>query len=122
MAAYLLDGRAVDLILVLVAIEGCGILAWRALTDRGPPAAIILPNLLAGASLLLALRIALTGASPGAISICLAGAFAAHGADLAGRWGKSSSASTASLEKGGGPGNNLGGDSFRARPRNPTRD
>ena len=91
-AEYLLDGRAVDLILALVAIEGCGILAWRAITGRGPPAAIILPNLLAGASLLFALRIALTGASPGAIAICLAAAFVAHGADLAGRLGKRSSA------------------------------
>lgn len=114
MAAYLLDGRAVDLILALVAIEGCGILAWRALTGSGPPAAILLPNLLAGASLLLALRFALTGASPGAIAICLAAAFAAHGADLAGRWGKSPSASTASLEKRRSPGNSLGGDSSQA--------
>jgi len=113
-AAYLLDGRAVDLILALVAVEGCGIIAWRALTGRGPPAAIILPNLLAGASLLFALRYALTGASPEAIAICLAAAFAAHGADLAGRWGKGSSASTASLEKGDGPGNRLGRDAFRS--------
>jgi hypothetical protein len=112
-AAYLLDGRAVDLIIALVAIEGCGILAWRAMTGRGPPAAIILPNLLAGASLLLALRVALTGASPGAIAICLAAAFAAHGADLAMRWGEGSCGPTAALEKGGSQGNRLDGDSFR---------
>jgi hypothetical protein len=112
-AAYLLDGRAVDFILALVAIEGCGILAWRALTGRGPPAAIILPNLLAGTSLLFALRLALTGATPGAIAVCLAAAFAAHGADLAGRWGSSSS-STAGMKKRGGPGSPLGRDSFRA--------
>jgi hypothetical protein len=114
MAAYLLDGRAVDLILALVAIEACGFMAWRAMTGRGPPAGIILPNLLAGASLLLALRIALTEASPGAISICLAAAFAAHGADLAQRWGKSSSASTASSEKRSSPGSRLDRDSFHA--------
>jgi hypothetical protein len=113
-AAYLLDGRAIDLILALVAIEGCGILAWRAVTGRGPPAAIILPNLLAGASLLLALRIALTGAAPEAISVCLAAAFVAHGADLAGRWRKSSSASIANPERGGRPRNRLGAGSFRA--------
>jgi hypothetical protein len=113
-AGYLLDGRAVDLALALVAIEGCGIMAWRALTGRGPPAAIILPNLLAGASLLFALRIALTGASPGAIAICLVAAFAAHGADLAGRWRRSPNASTAGLEKHCSPGNSLGGDSFHA--------
>jgi hypothetical protein len=113
-AEYLLDGRAVDLILALVAIEGGGILAWRAITGRGPRAAVILPNLLAGASLLLALRIALTGASPGALWICLAAAFAAHAADLAGRLGKSSNASTASLEKGGSTRGRPSGDSFRA--------
>jgi hypothetical protein len=111
-AAYLLDGRAVDVIIALVAIEGCGILAWRALTGGGPSAAIILPNLLAGASLLLALRIALTGASPGAIATCLAAAFAAHGADLVGRWGKSPNASSANLERDRSPGNSVRGDSF----------
>jgi hypothetical protein len=86
MAADLLDGRVIDAIIVLVAIEGCVLVAWRAHTGRGPSAATVVANLLAGASLLLALRVALTEASAAAISTCLAISFAAHGVDLAGRW------------------------------------
>lgn len=80
------SGRIVDLILVLVAVElvvfghikarrGSGI-AWRAL----------LPNLLAGAALLLALRAAITGATWPWIAAWLAAAGLAHVADLRVRW------------------------------------
>ena len=81
------SGRIVDLILVLVAVElvvfgyikarrGSGI-TWRAL----------LPNLLAGAALLLALRAAITGAAWPWIAAWLAAAGLAHVADLRVRWG-----------------------------------
>jgi len=86
MTALFLDGRAIDAIVALIAIEGCILVTWRARTGLGPPIAAVIANLLAGASLLLALRAALTGASLEAISACLIIAFAAHVADLAGRW------------------------------------
>jgi hypothetical protein len=91
MATYLLDGRAIDAIVALVAIEGCVLVAWRTLTGRGPAPAALVANLLAGASLLLALRAALSGASPMMISVCLMIALAAHGADIVGRWRSASS-------------------------------
>src|SRR5271165_6432226 len=90
MAAYLLDGWAVDAILALVAIEGFLLAAWRVRTGGGPPIATTIASLLAGACLLLALREALTGASPQAIAAWLAISFAAHAADLAGRWRRAS--------------------------------
>ena len=86
MAAYLLDGRAVDAILALIAIEGFLLTAWRLRTGGGPPIATTIASLLAGACLLLALREALTGGAPQTIAAWLAAAFAAHGADLGGRW------------------------------------
>jgi hypothetical protein len=86
MQQLIVSGRIVDLILVLVAVEvvvlgyisarrGAGI-GWRAL----------LPNLLAGASLLLALRAAITGADWLWIAVWLAAAGLAHVADLRVRW------------------------------------
>ena len=91
MATYLLDGRAIDAIMALVAIEGCVLVTWRTLTGRGPSPAALVANLLAGASLLLALRAALSGASPVIISVCLVIALVAHGADIVGRWRSASS-------------------------------
>ncbi|MGC8469220.1 MAG: hypothetical protein ACP5NI_04860 [Acetobacteraceae bacterium] len=75
---------AVSAVLVLVAVEAVALLAWRARTGRGPRP--LLANLLAGFALLLALRLALGGAGTGAISACLGIGFAAHLADLGGRW------------------------------------
>jgi hypothetical protein len=86
MAAYLLDGRAIDAILALVFIEGCVLVVWRAQTGSGLPAATVIANLSSGACLLLALRAALVGASPAVILAWLATSLAAHGADLAARW------------------------------------
>jgi len=91
MATYLLDGRAIDAIVALVAVEGCVLVAWRTLTGRGPPPAALVAYLLAGASLLLALRAALLGASAMIISVCLVIALAAHGADIVARWRSASS-------------------------------
>lgn len=94
MATYLLDGRAIDAIIALVAIEGCVLVAWRTLTGRGPSPAALVANLLAGASLLFALRAALSGASSMIISACLLIALVAHAADIFGRWRSASSSPT----------------------------
>lgn len=86
MTVLLLDGHAIDAIIALIAIEGFVLVAWRARTGRGLPVSAFLANLVAGAGLLLALRGAVTEASSEVISTCLAVAFAAHIADMAGRW------------------------------------
>lgn len=74
----------IDLILVMIAVEGFGlwVLRWR--TGRGPR--VLLPNLLAGAMLLLAMRLALTGAPLASVGLSLFGALVAHLSDLRARW------------------------------------
>jgi hypothetical protein len=80
------SGRVVDLVLAVMLVEAIALAAYHRRTGRGlPPVAIVL-NLAAGAALLLALRGALVGAGWGWIALALAGAFAAHLADLRQRW------------------------------------
>ncbi len=86
MAAFLPDPWIVDAIIALVAIEGVVLVLWRALTGGGLPIAETLANLSSGAALLLALRMALTGASPAYVLAVLSVALIAHLADLASRW------------------------------------
>ncbi len=80
------SGRLFDLILLGMLLEGAALLLYRRRTGRGPSPRAYVANLLAGAFLLLALRGALTGAGAGPIAIALAGALAAHVADMALRW------------------------------------
>ena len=78
--------RLVDLILVVVAVEMLALgLYWR-WSCRGVAIPDLLPNLLAGALLLLALRFALGGAGWMPCCACLAAAGVAHCVDLARRW------------------------------------
>jgi hypothetical protein len=86
MADFLLDGRAIDGILALVACEGVGLIAIRLLWRRGPPTAALIGNLLSGGFLLVALRNALIGGSAALIGLCLTGALIAHLADVLARW------------------------------------
>lgn len=86
MADLFSSGRLVDLILVLVVIEAVALtLYWRR-TGRGVAPPDLLPNLCAGAFLLLALRMTLTGGGWMPASGCLAAAGLAHLADLFRRW------------------------------------
>jgi hypothetical protein len=79
-------GRIVDLVLAIMLVEAVALAAYHRRTRRGlAPAAVVL-NLAAGAALLLALRGALVGAGWGWIALALAGALAAHLADLRQRW------------------------------------
>jgi hypothetical protein len=80
------SGRIVDLILVLVAVELVVLGYMRARRGTGIGWRALLPNLLAGAALLLALRAALTGADWPWIAVWLAVAGLAHVADLRVRW------------------------------------
>lgn len=80
------SGRVVDLVLVLMAVEGAALALHRSRTGRGVPIPGLLAFLCAGACLLLALRGALVGAPWWWMAAALAGAGAAHAADLALRW------------------------------------
>lgn len=85
MEALFASGRVVDLILALMAVEA----VLLAVLHRAGRLAIapsrLLPNLLAGACLLLALRAALTGAGPGQCSMWLLLGLGGHLLDLATR-------------------------------------
>ena len=86
MADLFASGRLVDLILLIVAIEAIGLIVyWRA-TGRGIAPRDLLPNLIAGAFLLLALRLTLAEAGWMAICGCLAAAGLANVIDVMRRW------------------------------------
>lgn len=76
----------IDWILAGMGLEALGLSAYHRLTGRGPAAAGMLPNLAAGAMLLLGLRLALSGAGRGWIAAALAAALAGHLTDLRHRW------------------------------------
>lgn len=86
MAELFASGTIVDLILLFVAIEFALLFALQRWRGRGPSAFNLLPNLLAGAFLLLALRAAITQSHWTWIAAWLAAGLAAHLADLWSRW------------------------------------
>lgn len=86
MAELFAGGRIVDLILILVVLEGITLLAYRRRTGHGIGGRGLLSNLLAGVCLLLALRVALTGGGWPLIALCLAASGLAHAVDLWLRW------------------------------------
>jgi hypothetical protein len=86
MAQLFASGHLVDLILMIVAIEaGCLLIYWRS-HRRGVSPGDLLPNLCAGAFLLLALRLSLGGAGWELCCASLAAAGIAHLVDLSRRW------------------------------------
>jgi len=86
MAALFASGRVVDLILLVLALEGLALIAWHRRTGRGIAPPEVLSFLLAGACLLLALRAALTDAPWPVVALLLALAGVAQAWDLARRW------------------------------------
>jgi hypothetical protein len=86
MADLFASGRLVDFILILVVLEAAVLLlVWRN-ARWGIAPADLLPNLCAGAFLLLALRITLGGGGWMPASGCLAVAGVAHLIDVSRRW------------------------------------
>lgn len=86
MADLFASGRLIDLILVVVIIEAAVLMVlWRR-ARRGIAPSDLLPNLCAGAFLLLALRETLAGGGWMIASACLATAGLAHLIDLYRRW------------------------------------
>ena len=86
MAELFASGRLIDLILIVVVVEAALLtLYWRH-SGRGIAPGDLLPNLCAGALLLLALRVTLAGSGWMAASGCLAAAGLAHVIDVTRRW------------------------------------
>lgn len=110
MAEFIASGRAIDVILAMMAVEAVVLHVYRRRTGRGLAGPDILINLAAGGSLMLAVRAALTGAGAGWIAACLLASLAAHGADLSRRWRHGDDARTI------GAGRPIGGNCPGARP------
>lgn len=86
MANLFASGRLIDAILIVVVLEIIGLtLYWRS-TRSGIPMVDLLPNVLAGGFLLLALRLVLSGAGWMPCCAILAAAGFAHLVDLKRRW------------------------------------
>lgn len=86
MTDFISSAHAVDLILAIVAVEIVVITMYWHARGRGIAPAQLLPNLLAGALLLLALRLSLSGYAWPWYTACLALAGIANVADLRQRW------------------------------------
>jgi len=86
MSDFISSAHAVDLILAIVAVEIVAITLYWHVRGRGIAPAQLLPNLLAGALLLLALRLSLSGYAWPWYTACLALAGIANVADLRQRW------------------------------------
>ncbi|HTN47881.1 MAG TPA: hypothetical protein VMK32_00455 [Burkholderiaceae bacterium] len=86
MQQLVLSGQIIDLILSLVAVEIVVLGILQARRRVGPGWRAMLPNLIAGATLLLAVRAAITGSAWPSIAAWLAAAGVAHVADLWTRW------------------------------------
>jgi hypothetical protein len=88
MADLFASGRLVDLILVAVVFEAVYLLVYWSRARRGIAPLDLLPNLCAGAFLLLALRATLAGSGWMLASLFLAAAGLAHLTDVYRRWRK----------------------------------
>ena len=86
LVALIGSGRAIEVILALMLLEGGALALWYRRTGRGVAPGDLLTTLLAGAALLLALRAALVGGGPILIGLWLFVALLGHLADLARRW------------------------------------
>ena len=76
----------IDWILAGMAAEAALLALLYRRTGRGIGPAALLPTLLAGAMLLLGMRLALAGAGWGWVSACLLAGLAGHLGDLRQRW------------------------------------
>ncbi len=86
MPEWIVPARVVDLVLLLVLLEGVVLVAWHRRSGRGPRPRQVVADLAAGAALLLALRAALVDAHWAVPAAWLAAALVAHVADLVLRW------------------------------------
>lgn len=80
------DARFVDAVLLFMLAECALLLWWSQRSGRGPGATALVTNLLAGAGLLLAMRLAMSGVGWPWLAIPLLGSGVAHLLDLRERW------------------------------------
>jgi hypothetical protein len=83
------SGHILDGILILVVLEGVGLVLVHRVTGRGPAPGDVIPTLVSGLMLMLALRAAIAELRWEFIALPLTLALAAHVADLATRWRRS---------------------------------
>lgn len=76
----------IDVALLVLFLEALGFAFWRQFAGRGPEPRQILPNLAAGALLLLALRSCTAGTGGRVVLLFLGAALLAHLVDLRSRW------------------------------------
>lgn len=86
MADFIASGRIIDLVLAVMLAEAVVLGAYAARTGQGIAWPDIAINLVAGASLMLAVRAALVGAASHWLVGCLLASLLAHGLDLRRRW------------------------------------
>ena len=82
MESLVATGGLLDLVLLLIGVEIVGLWLIRRRVERLPSLTLLLPNILAGAALILALRLSLTGASWVWIPTLLTLSLIAHLSDL----------------------------------------
>jgi hypothetical protein len=80
------SGLAVDFIIAVMLVEAIVLLLWHRRTGKGIAPRDLLATLSAGLFLVLALRLALTGAGAWAMALLLAAGGIAHALDLWRRW------------------------------------
>ncbi|MEL7296132.1 MAG: hypothetical protein AAGJ86_00650 [Pseudomonadota bacterium] len=90
MQTWIENGRIVDLMLVVVAIEVCVLLAYRARTGRGLSVPAVIYNIGAGGSLMVALKLKFAGVAWHWLAVALIAALVFHVSDIAYRWRRSS--------------------------------
>lgn len=86
MGELVASGRVLDLLIAGMALEGLGLVAYHRATGRGIRPGALLPNLMSGMCLLLAMRLGLGGAWWVWVSLSLLGALAFHLTDLVRVW------------------------------------
>jgi hypothetical protein len=80
------SGRLVDFVLIVVAVEAVTLCAYWIVAGKGVAPRDLLPNLLAGFFLVLALRLTLSDAGWMPVCGCLAAAGIASMMDISRRW------------------------------------
>lgn len=86
MERFIASGRIIDLIVALMLVEAVALVVLYRRAGRGIAPPDVLLNLMAGASLMLAVRGVLTGAGASWLLACLGVSLVAHVGDLARRW------------------------------------
>jgi hypothetical protein len=86
MSVVIDSATLVDVVLGMTVLEAVALLVWCSRTGTGIRAPDLLPNLAAGAFLILGLRLAIGGLEWYVIAPCLLASLGAHLVDLARRW------------------------------------